>query len=192
MNNSHLYQALLDFKGAQGKEENLITEFNKIAEAAFHSGYFIINNGTEQEYKIEITCIEFYYHEDDGYIKDEKKYLKGKEEFGYQIGAICPNPSGIDVLFDSPQKEYHASFLIRGYKAVENGICYENNKKSKTWNTQDLWYDLFGGANMLNKGRFSIEWINNDNYQPNIFTPHRIERINLHDGRLWGYTKYKL
>ena len=27
----------------------------------------------------------------------------------------------MDVLFDDPQKKYHASFLIRGYKAIEPG-----------------------------------------------------------------------
>lgn len=26
--------------------------------------------------------------------KMKKKYLKGKDEFGYALGAICPNPSG--------------------------------------------------------------------------------------------------
>ena len=32
-------------------------------------------------------------------IKDKIKYLKGKDEFGYALGAVCPNPSGVDVLF---------------------------------------------------------------------------------------------
>ena len=83
-------------------------------------------------YKLKLTCIEFYYHEDDGNIKDEKKYLKGKDEFGYALGAVCPNPSGVDVLFDDPQKKYHASFLIRGYKAIVPGEKdWENNEKRK-------------------------------------------------------------
>ena len=66
------------------------------------SGYFLINGGCKDAYRLKLTCIEFYYHEDDGNIKDEKKYLKGKEEFGYALGAVCPNPSGVDVLFDDP------------------------------------------------------------------------------------------
>ena len=36
------------------------------------SGYFLINGGCKDSYKLKLTCIEFYYHEDDGNIKDEK------------------------------------------------------------------------------------------------------------------------
>ena len=118
---SRLFQALKAFKGADGCEANLFKEFKKIAEEAFFSGYFLVNGGCKDAYKLKLTCIEFYYHEDDGNIKDEKKYLKGKDEFGYALGAVCPNPSGVDVLFDDPQKKYHASFLIRGYKAIVPG-----------------------------------------------------------------------
>ena len=95
---SRLFQALKAFKGAEGCEANLFEEFKKIAEAAFFSGYFLINGGCKDVYKLKLTCIEFYYHEDDGYIKDKIKYLKGKDEFGYALGAVCPNPSGVDVL----------------------------------------------------------------------------------------------
>lgn len=190
MKNSRLFKALQEFKGSQGKEENLADEFKLIAEAAFYSGYFLINGGAEDEYRIEITCIEFYYHEDEGDVKDEKKYLKGKNEFGYPLGAICPNPSGVDILFDDESKKFHASFLIRGYKAIENnGKIYENNQKSKTWNTQDLWYDLFGGANMLRNGKFSIEWVDNKIVYSESAISYTMERVNLNDGKPWAYTK---
>ena len=63
-------------------------------------------------------------------------------------------------LFDDPQKKYHASFLIRGYKAIVPGEKeWENNEKRKDCAPHDFWYDLFGGANMLSNGKFSIEWI---------------------------------
>lgn len=127
---SRLFQALKAFKGAEGCEANLFEEFKKIAEAAFFSGYFLINGGCKDAYKLKLTCIEFYYHEDDGYIKDKIKYLKGKDEFGYALGAVCPNPSGVDVLFDDPQKKYHTSFLIRGYKAIEPGRIDDTDEKS--------------------------------------------------------------
>ena len=91
---SRLFQALKAFKGADGCEANLFKEFKKIAEEAFFSGYFLVNGGCKDAYKLKLTCIEFYYHEDDGNTKDEKKYLKGKDEFGYALGAVCPNPSG--------------------------------------------------------------------------------------------------
>lgn len=193
MNDSRLYKALKDFKGAQGNEENLAAAFKQIAETAFYSGYFLVNGGSSDEYHIELTCIEFYYHEDEGNIKDIKKYLKGEKEFGYPIGAICPNPSGIDILFDDPEKKYHASFLIRGYVAIEkDGTTYENNQKSRTWNTQDIWYDMFGGANMLQNGRFNIEWVDNTIDFSEFATSYTMERVNLKDGRLWAYTKNEL
>ena len=190
---SRLYQSLVGFKGAQGNEELLKGQFENIARAAFYSGHFVVNKGEADEYKIEITCIEFYYHEDKGFIQDKKKYLKGEKEFGYPISAICPNPSGIDVLFDNVDKKFHASFLIRGYKATDkNGNFYENNEKSKTWNSQDVWYDLFGGANMLNHGRFSVEWEDHGNAYEGAFEINTMERINIADGRKWGYVKGKI
>ena len=72
---SRLFQALKAFKGAEGCEANLFEEFKKIADAAFFSGYFLINGGCKDAYRLKLTCIEFYYHEDDGNIKDEKNTL---------------------------------------------------------------------------------------------------------------------
>ncbi len=85
---SRLFQALKAFKGADGCEANLFKEFKKIAEEAFFSGYFLVNDGCKDAYKLKLTCIEFYYHEDDGNTKDEKKYLKGKDEFGYALVPV--------------------------------------------------------------------------------------------------------
>ncbi len=185
---SRLFKALKAFKGAEGCEATLFKEFKKIAEEAFFSGHFLINGGCKDAYKLKLTCIEFYYHEDDGNIKDEKKYLKGKEEFGYALGAVCPNRSGVDVLFDYQQKKYHASFLIRGYKAIEPGKKQsQKNEKSKVWAPLDFWYDLFGGANMLSNGKFSIEWIDESDETLGYAEP--MQRIKINDNRLWGFKR---
>ena len=56
----------------QKQKMEIIKEFKKIAEEAFFSGYFLVNGGCKDAYKLKLTCIEFYYHEDDGNIKDEK------------------------------------------------------------------------------------------------------------------------
>lgn len=53
---SRLFQALKAFKGAEGYEANLFEEFKKIAEAAFFSGYFLINGGCKDAYKLKLTC----------------------------------------------------------------------------------------------------------------------------------------
>lgn len=113
---SRLFQVLKAFKGADGCEANLFEEFKKIAEEAFFSGYFLVNGGCKDAYKLKLTCIEFYYHEDDGNIKDEKKYLKGKDEFGYALGAVCPNPSG----YAEPMQRININDnRLWGFKRVE-------------------------------------------------------------------------
>ena len=96
---SRLFQALKAFKGADGCEANLFEEFKKIAEAAFFSGYFLVNGGCKDAYKLKLTCIEFYYHEDDGNIKDKIKYLP---QFGitecliqYKCSVNTPPPHAI-------------------------------------------------------------------------------------------------
>ncbi len=185
---SKLYKTLKAFKGAKGDEKNLFAEFENIANAAFFSGYFLVNGGTMDVYKLKLTCVEFYYHEDEGNIKDKSKYLKGKDEFGYALGAICPNPSGIDVLFDDPDKKYHASFLIRGYKALVPGENdWENNGKKKDWSPHDFWYDFFGGADMLNTGKFSIEWVDDAEDTDDVI--EAMPRVNIKDNRMWGYKR---
>jgi hypothetical protein len=201
MENSRLYQALAGFKGANGVESNLAAEFEKVAKAAFYSGRFCVNRNTEDEFYIELTCIEFYYHEDDKKVVDRAKYLKGKDEFKYPLGAMIPHSSGLDVLFDDVDKKFHASFLIRGYRTVEKpekpdykeSVSYENkDKKNPFWKSQDLWYDLFGEANMLKYGHFCVEWI--DNGKPygdkKVSTMERIRAQKpFGDGRQWAYIR---
>jgi hypothetical protein len=195
MKNSRLYQALANFKCANGDWGILADEFMKVAQAAFHSGYFKIN-GDQEEYKIEITCIEFYYEEIAGPIKDQYKYLKGQDGLDYPVGSLCPHESGIDIMFEKPKDGFYASFLIRGYKSTYNksnqkdSIVYENKKKDG-WKTRDLWYELFGAANMLNSGSFAIEWIDNGEDYSGSPKPSIDSRIHLNepDNRKWRYTK---
>jgi hypothetical protein len=202
---SKLYKVLCDFNGTHGSTDgekmiHLASEFEKIAMAAFNSGYFLINKGDEDyEYKIEITCIEFYYHEDkEGGIKDPRKLLKGKDTFDYELGAVCPHNYGVDILFDdNNEKQYHASFLIRGFRVCEKGKePYDNGDADKEeWHPQYIWDYLFGGANMLKEGKFSIEWIDQQcvpDEQVSIQTKARIfskKNPLIGDDRLWMYLK---
>lgn len=52
---SRLFQALKAFKGAEGCEANLFKEFKKIAEEAFFSGYFLVNGGCKDAYKLGVV-----------------------------------------------------------------------------------------------------------------------------------------
>lgn len=200
---SRLYQALCHFKGAQGaigdgKVDSLSKEFEDVAKAAFYTGYFLVNRGNEKyEYRIELTCLEFYYHEDaqDG-IKDPRKLLKGKNTFYCEKGAVLPHNYGVDIIFDDDDEKFHASFLIRGFKSIEYGnkvfSNWDDNKKE--WHPQYLWDYLFGGANMLRDGKFSIEWVDNgieiDSKAMTLKTDKRVfskKSPIAEDERLWMY-----
>ena len=65
---------------------------------------------------------------------------------------------------------------------------WENNEKRKDWAPHDFWYDLFGGANMFNNSKFSIEWI--DETDDVVGSAEPMERIlKVNDGRLWGFKR---
>lgn len=186
---SKLFDELISFKGAEGNEASLEEQFEKIANAVFFSGRFVINRGiANQEYYIRITDIEFYYHEDAGDIKDDVKYHKGDEPY-FPIGSLHPNQSGVDVSFENKQKRFRASFLIRGYQTYEVEAevpSYDNKAETSNGRPQDVWYDLFGGANMLLENRISIEW---EDYQYKETEIEKATRINVkkHSERLWRY-----
>ena len=60
-------------------------------------------------------------------------------------------------------------------------------EKRKDWSPHDFWYDFFGGANMLNNGKFSIEWIDDTDEKSGY--AELMPRINIEDNRLWGFKK---
>lgn len=191
MTQSRLYKAISRFNGARGDIDNLTTQFEEIAKAAFYSGYFVINKGEDYAYRIRIRSIEFYYHEDEG-IQDPRKLLKGKDNFFYEVGALCPHEFGVDLLFDDVvNQSYHASFLIREFEVIEHG------KATIVTHPRYLWDYLFGGANMLRDGQYRIEWCDDD---PNSdqYLNHPIQSpakrvfstktTEIGDDRLWRYT----
>lgn len=185
---SKLFEKLKSFKGAEGDETLLAKQFEEIANAAFFSGRFVINRGIPEEYYyIRITDIEFYYHEDLGDIKDDAKYHKGDEPY-FPVGSLHPNQSGIDVTFENEQKHFRASFLIRGYQTIESDgqISYDNKKTNPNGRPQDIWYDLFGSANMLLENRMSLEWEDYQYTETAIETTTRIN-VSRHNNRRWRY-----
>jgi hypothetical protein len=106
-----LKEALENFQGANGSEDNLKDEFKKLAEQFFFGGYLLVNDK-----KIYLTDIEFYYHEDkDGGIKDYIMYRKDEKDY-FTLGSLYAHLSGIDFTFENKENKYKASVLIRGYK----------------------------------------------------------------------------
>ncbi len=179
MERSRLFEVLQEFRYADGDKAFLKEEFDRIAKAAFYSGCFLFNGGRPDEFRIEIICIEFYYHELEDCIKDAKKLIRDFRQDVFPVGSLLPHEFGVDVNFDDNVSEkFRASFLIRGYRRIENGqVAYENNKRSKTWNPRDLWYDLLGSASCLEGGCSQIEWIDNGLPYDDVVLPEPQTRI---------------
>lgn len=193
LNQSRLYKALCDFKGANGKIDNLTAQFEDIAKAAFYTGHFLVNDTN----RIYITDIEFYYHEDNGAIKDEVKYHRNdkKETLPYfPIGSLHPHQSGVDITFENPNcsEQYRASFLIRGYEIRDtNYNCiYKNEISNKTRPTY-LWDDLFGETPFLSLGHLNLRWIDEDDKTAEQHPPLTDYRVHIkpEKNHNWRYSK---
>ena len=129
-------------------------------------GCFLINN----KYIIDIGSIEFYYHEEEGEIKDHIMYhtnehLPNKtygiinKNTGYpyfELGSFNLHPSGIDVTFENPNKKYRASFLIRSYRVLERGDNPANLEKPFDSCSTHIFDDMFYSGILL--GSKTVKW----------------------------------
>lgn len=185
-----LSSLLNDFAPAKTVVE-LTEQFAEIADSALNNGYLLIN----ENYKIYLLDIEFYFHtEKENCIKDPQMYHCGNMPF-FLKGSLCPNRSGVDVTFeDYKNHEYRASFLIRGYKYVDDTETYVNNEKKEDYNPQYLWEDLFGNAACIGSGKgLNIKWV--DELNAKYFKPISGKRANVDiitgetEHRLWRFSR---
>lgn len=126
-----LTEALLRFRGAEGKEENLLEQFTVLADYFFHQGYIAVNDSR----RIYLRDIEFYYHEEGGLIKDPIMYHRNTFaiECPYlPVGSLYPHVSGIDITFENPEKAYRASVLVRGYNLIEGDASIPSNYETRS------------------------------------------------------------
>ncbi|WP_337625795.1 hypothetical protein [Phocaeicola sp.] len=146
---------------ADKKYNELCKQFHSMAKRLLFEGYFLVNKTR----RICLEEIEFYYNESSSNgLKDPVMYhtedhKKSKGELPYFIfGSLNCHLSGIDVTFENPEKQYRASFLIRGYKVESfcNGqwITIKKHESRSTYIYEDLMMNL-----SLDKG-ITIEWIN--------------------------------
>jgi hypothetical protein len=137
-----LLECLQEFKGAQsydGKSrlECVTEEFGLLAKKFLYGGYLMVGN----DYRIDISIVEFYYHEEK---KDNKNGIydyivyhrngryPGNPVPPFQTMSIHAHPSGYDITFEDPDGKYRASALIREY-TVKN--CHTG--KYIKWNPKD-------------------------------------------------------
>lgn len=120
-----LNDLLKTFHGGTSSEESITNEFTELSKKILYGGHFRIKK-TEGTKNIYPEVIEFYYHEENGSLKDPIMYHtnlhapKGTAFPYYKLGRLNLHQSGIDVTFENETMEYRASFLIRAY-SVDNG-----------------------------------------------------------------------
>ena len=157
-------------KSAEEKYSSVADWFNHCAEEILCGGYFLVNG----RYIIDLGCIELYYHEEDGSIKDyimyHSKAHSSKSELckdGYpyfKIGSFNLHQSGVDITFennDNLNDKYRASFLIRSYRVLKtNNGDYPIGDKTKYDNcSTHIFDDMFcEGISFGTKNRTTIEW----------------------------------
>jgi len=149
-----LLKELKSFDGAKGsnfeeKLKNLDDQFRKIAEIMLCKGHLEFGDK-----KVYIRDVEFYYHEENGIMKDPIMYhtndKKEKKSF-FPTGSFHFHVSGVDITFED--ENYRASALIRGYS--------EDNPNGSVEGRPTYLYNLFNCLSPFEKT--VVKWAENDN-----------------------------
>ena len=160
-----LIEKLSEFQDSRRKGEDLESSFEKLAKYLLYGGYFHCS----EWYDLYITSVEFYYHEEDGDIKDPIMYHRNKIKWinsskkeqpesilkpFFVIGTLNPHMSGVDITFeDYKDLKYRASALIRAFVVKGKGV-----KKPIEDGRSTYVYDyLFDGLS-VDKERNQLEW----------------------------------
>lgn len=146
-------------------ENKVPSEFIKIAEAILN-GHFLVTNGYGKDVKVYPTCVELYWHEEQGDIKDYIVYHRNSKKTKPVIfthGVLHNHVSGIDITFElgnNPESAIRASALIREYKVVKNGNPVKDKwpEKRSTY----LYEDLYGQFSAFDGG-FCVKWEDDEN-----------------------------
>lgn len=148
-----LHNAFKDFEkwvAVQGdiKEEELTQEFMKLAEHLIFGGHIIVDG----RFLIYIRTVEFYFHQEEGPIKDPIVYHRNGRVPGFlekdinvpyfPLMSIHGHSSGYDITFECKDQKYRASALIRKYSVydTENKVFIVENDDRSTF----LYYFLNG------------------------------------------------
>lgn len=157
-----LEEKLQSFNGAKGdtfeeKLKNLDDQFRKIAEIMLCKGHLEFGDK-----KVYIRDVEFYYHEENGIMKDPIMYhsndKKGNKDL-FKPGTFHFHVSGVDITFEDAFEDafeddyYRASALIRGYS--------EDNPNGSVEGRPTYLYNLFNYLSPFEET--VVKWEENDN-----------------------------
>ena len=101
--------------------------FEPIAKHLLCGGCFEVKSGDKLIRRIFPYTVEFYYHEEEGIVKDPIVYHKNKPDY-FKPGTINAHQSGIDITFENEDAKYRASALIRAFRVKEGDDIHAKYK----------------------------------------------------------------
>lgn len=129
--------------GREERIQKLADFFKPIAKHLLSEGCFEVYSGTKLIRRVFPFTVEFYYHEEEGNVKDYIVYHKGVYDY-FEPGSINAHQSGIDITFESKDAKYRASALIRAFRVIEGDDIHAPFKKgyrrSTRVNREDVEY----------------------------------------------------
>lgn len=194
-----LYQLLDNFSKAHDDvsafgEEDLNANFREIAERIIYGGYILVHD----RFRVYARCVEFYFHEETGPIKDPIVYHRN-EKFAklypsqmteapyFPLMSLHAHASGYDITFENETAQYRASALIREYSVYDvtkEEFVIDDDRRSTF-----LYYLLNGFP--LNDGN-SVCWKDVPQACPWELNEPKT-RKNVHDARKWSFSaKHKI
>ena len=100
--------------------EVLEARMKNLSKYFLYGGYINVRN----QYHIYIKTVEFYYHEEEGNIKDPIMYHRNNYFVEGDIPYFTPlsfnsHDTGVDITFENERKQIRASVLIRAYEVFD-------------------------------------------------------------------------
>jgi hypothetical protein len=160
--------------------EKLETRMMNLAKYFLCGGYVNVRN----QYHIYIKTVEFYYHEEEGEIKDPIMYHRNNYFVQGDVPYFTPlsfnsHDTGVDITFENEIKKIRASVLIRAYEVFDckNGIRlvwnpvaeqfqqYVEAKTKYKYNTQCLYLKRILNG-FTSEETSDIIWMDDDLFDP--------------------------
>ncbi len=165
--------SLMEVHAAGENNPNKMSElFVPIARKLLFGGYFEVSSGDKVVRRIFPYTVEFYYHEEEGQVKDYIVYHRNSDNPSkdpiepFQINTFHTHLSGIDVTFEGKDEKgvFRASALIRAYQVIngETGIPSISGEDQPEINPHStyLYNDLFMGIDIENG--IQVKWKNHE------------------------------
>lgn len=204
----NLKNSLMQFQGSSDETE-LQKMFRILAPSFLYGGFIQVRN----DYQIFIRTVEFYFHsEKPNGIHDPIVYHRNGRDLEiipyFPLMTLHAHASGFDITFESEEREYRASALIRSYEVKDkdgNFLIWgkdEQNKRSFVkshsygFNTQSTYLYILLNGFTLDKGN-EVRWVDSPMIQSKVIQEKRRQNVYQYDitgkkiqcDRNWSFTR---